>query len=120
MGHALHVEFGDTRVPYQNVSKVLMLTPGHYRFQGMVKATGIETERGLLWRVVCADGTKTKIGETPDVKGSFAWRRFSVEFEVPEEGCRAQVLTLSLDARAALDQQIAGEIWYDALTIERQ
>jgi hypothetical protein len=29
-------------------------------------------------------------------------------------------LTLALDARVALDQQIGGEVWFDNLAVERQ
>jgi hypothetical protein len=119
IGHALRVEFADTRVDYHNLSKLLMLTPGRYVFGGMVKADQLETERGLIWRIACA-GSGAKIGETPAVKGTFAWRSFSLAFDVPEENCRAQTLTLALDARVALDQQIGGEIWFDNLAVERQ
>lgn len=119
IGHALRIEFADTRVDYHNLSKVLMLAPGHYVFGGMAKADQLESERGLLWRIACA-GSGAKIGETAAVKGTFAWGSFSLAFDVPDENCRAQTLTLALDARVALDQQIGGEVWYDNLAIERQ
>jgi hypothetical protein len=119
-GHVLHVQFANKRVAYKHASKLIILTPGRYRLSGMVKAEELEAERGLLWRIGCAgNGKAPKISETAAFKGTFAWQRFQVEFEVPEDDCRAQTLILAIDARAVLEQQISGDIWFDDLTVDR-
>jgi len=48
------------------------------------------------------------------------WRPFSFTFEVPEDQpCRAQVVSLTLDARSASERLVSGAIWYGNLRIER-
>jgi hypothetical protein len=43
----------------------------------------------------------------------------SVEFEVPNQACRAQWLTLMVDARAALEEQVSGTVAFDDIKVER-
>jgi hypothetical protein len=119
-GHVLHVQFANKRVAYRHVNKLLMLTAGHYRLSGFVRAENLETERGLLWRLGCAGNNRpSALAQTPAFKGSLDWQRFQIEFDVPAEDCRAQTLTLLLDARAALEQQIGGDVWFDNIAIDR-
>jgi len=47
------------------------------------------------------------------------WSRISASSTVPHTGCRAQWLSLVLPARAALEQEIGGTVWFDDISIER-
>jgi hypothetical protein len=85
----------------------------------MSKARELENERGLIWRIACAEEKQQVLGETPPIKGSSDWRAFDVAFAVPHYACRAQWLTLMVDARVALEQQISGSAWFDDLAVER-
>jgi hypothetical protein len=118
-GQAVRVEFASRRVAYRHLRKLLVLPPGEYRLTGMSKAQSLENERGLTWRIACAEEKQQILGETFPVKGSFDWRAFDVAFAVPHYACRAQWLTLRVDARVALEEQISGSAWFDDLAVER-
>jgi len=124
-GRALQVEFAGSRVDFQNVTQLMLLPSGHYRFSGRVKTENLRAQRGLWWRVSCADifqGTSADsklatLGHTELVNGSVSWTRFDLDFEVPKGGCSAQWLTLELPARIGPEQQIEGVIWFESLRI---
>ena len=52
------------------VKQLIMLPPGSYQFRGNYKVD-ITSQRGLLWRITCARGPKTLIGESP--RGQRSW-----------------------------------------------
>jgi hypothetical protein len=116
-GQALRIAFASGRVPFAHVSQVLYLPPGFYRLSGQSRAESLRNERGLRWRIACLESHRRRLGETNSVLGSTPWQPFSMTFEVPPEGCGAQVLRLELDARAVLDTEISGRVWYDDLAI---
>ena len=117
---ALHVLFSNQRVPFNHVSQMLALAPGEYQLQGNVRVDNLRNERGLQWRVVCADDDRRVLAETERVSGTEQWRPFSAVFSVPERACRAQWLQLTLAARIPAEQYISGQAWYDDLRIIRQ
>jgi tetratricopeptide (TPR) repeat protein len=116
---ALRIEFHDTRVPYRHVSQLLLLRPGIYQLQGDVQPAGLRNERGMQWTISCV-GEPEQLAQTERVSGSGPWTGFQVRFEVPDrDNCRAQEIRLVLAGRIAAEQQVAGSIWYDSLSIER-
>jgi hypothetical protein len=118
-GAALRVTFSNTRVAYRHTSKLLLLRPGTYAFGGVVRADNLVNERGMTWRISCAEGDHEALAETARVAGTTSWQAFTEDFTVPPTGCRAQWLRLELAARVAVEQQVSGEIWYDDLAIAR-
>ncbi|MCX7064817.1 MAG: hypothetical protein NT024_09755, partial [Proteobacteria bacterium] len=98
----------------------LALAPGEYQLQGNVRVDNLRNERGLQWRVVCADDDRRVLAETERVSGTEPWQPFSAVFSVPERACRAQWLQLTLAARIPAEQYISGQAWYDDLRIIRQ
>lgn len=101
--HTLALEFGPGRADF--ASQLLMRPPGTYRLTGKYKGT-IEGRRGLLWRVTCAGGgNDVPLGESSMFVGeTSAWAEWALTFTVPEAGCRAQELRLSLAARCASER----------------
>ena len=116
-GNALRVQFSGARVDFANVEQLMLLPPGHYRLSGRVKADDLRTSRGLWWHVFCAAGPKTVLAHTDLVSGSLRWTDFSVEFDVPTDGCGSQKLQLQLPARIASEKRIEGQVWYQDLRI---
>lgn len=117
---SLKIEFFGARVAYRHVSQTLLLGPGNYRLSGERRAENLQNERGLQWTITCTGGEKRQLGETPLIRGTLPWGEFSAEFSVPEDDeCRAQTLLLSLAARVATEQKVAGEVWFDKLRIEK-
>ena len=82
-----------------------------------MSADDLVTDRGMVWRVYCAEGDKQLIGETPLISGTFKWQPFAADFTVPAAKCHAQWLRLENAARVAIEQQISGEVWYDHMAI---
>lgn len=115
-GRALEVQFSGTRVDFANVEQLVLLPAGRYRLSGRVKAD-LRTPRGLWWQISCASGSKAELGHTRLVVGNVPWSDFAVEFDVPADGCPAQILQLRLPARIASEKQIDGQVWYENLRI---
>jgi hypothetical protein len=118
--HALFMEFGVGRVEGLSVAQVVVLPPGDYQFKGAYKAD-IVSQRGLQWRVVCANKAKPVIGESPTVIGAESdWREFEFAFTVPDADCPAQSVQLAFTGRSASEQFVSGSVWFDDLHILRQ
>jgi tetratricopeptide (TPR) repeat protein len=118
--HALRVAFQHQRVDFRHLSQLLVLPPGAYSMSGRVRLDALRNERGLIWQVQCVSPGSMRLGSSEPFRGASPWRGFSFDFEVPAEGCPAQWLRLELDARAAADRFIGGEVWFDALRIWRR
>jgi len=116
-GRALVLDFGAGRVSELGVTQLVTLPPGHYRFEGRTNVD-VVSQRGLQWRITCANKAKTRIAESPVARGSSKdWESFAFAFTVPDDDCRAQYVELAFDARWASEQFISGTIWYDDLAI---
>ncbi len=113
---ALRVSFHDRRVPYAHVEQALLLPPGRYRLSVQARPVDLKTALGIGWVLSCVENGKT-LGQTESLLGSSDWRPTSAHFEVPENDCGGQTLVLKLAARIAAEQQAAGVIWFDDLSI---
>jgi len=118
-GRALAISFEQGRVDFRGITQLVMLAPGKYQFLG--KYTGELTgQRGLKWRVACADAPTEPIGESGMVAGrSPTWKTIEFTFAVPSANCGAQYLRLDLDARMSSEQFASGTLWFDELRISR-
>lgn len=117
---ALRIDFANRRVPFSHVSQLLALGPGRYRLQGRARLEDLRNERGLRWRLHCAQGRSQTLAETERLSGNQPWRPFTVEFEVPAADCQGQWLQLELAARIPAEQRIGGRARYDDLRIVRR
>jgi tetratricopeptide (TPR) repeat protein len=115
--HALLVDFQYGRVDYHSVKELVMLAPGTYQFNGEYKGS-LVGPRGMIWRVVCANGMVTNGGESPTIIGVTPnWQSVSFTFTVPAKDCPAQYVRLDLDARMASEHLISGSVLFDELQI---
>jgi hypothetical protein len=116
---ALYLEFGPGRADFRGVSQLLMLGPGTYVLQGQLKGE-IIGRRGLHWSLTCTGAQGAPIGQSQMFLGTARkWTDFLITFAVPDTGCRAQNLSLSLAARSQSEQLVSGSIWYDEMQISR-
>jgi len=98
---------------------LIMLAPGRYRFTGRVKGE-LVGPRGLKWRIACAEMRSTRLAEGPMINGRVpSWSDTAFDFTVPAQNCRAQYLSLDLDARMASESFVNGSVWFDDLKISR-
>lgn len=115
---ALNVELGPGRVFFHDIVQTVMLPPGRHQFKGRTKGEVIGP-RGVQWSISCVGGAV--IGESVMMVGSYPlWRDFDFDFVVPEAGCPALVVRLSLLARSASEQLVSGSIWFADLSISRR
>jgi hypothetical protein len=117
-GRTLKVEFAGRQISASLARKLMVLPPGDYVLSTQVKADRIDNERGIWWRLTCADGDKQYLGATERIFGTVAWRDISASFAVPDT-CHAEWLTLDLAARAAREQEVSGTIWIDDVAVVR-
>jgi hypothetical protein len=116
---ALVLAFESGRVEYHSVKQLLMLAPGRYHLRASYKGELIGP-RGLKWRLACAENPDRPFAESAMISGrAAAWSDVELDFAVPADGCRAQYLSLDLDARMPSEQFISGTIWFDDLRIQR-
>ena len=113
----MNVDFFGGRVKFAHVFHLLNLAPGSYRFRGRERAQALQNERGLQWRIACADGEGESLGTTDPLNGDTAWRPFAVEFTIPTGKCFYQYLVLELRARAALETEVVGSVSYADLDL---
>ncbi|MGO8831542.1 MAG: hypothetical protein ACLQE9_01830 [Roseiarcus sp.] len=114
----LNVDFFGGRVQFENVSHLLSLAPGNYRFSGQERSENLQNERGLWWRLFCVGKSADTLAATDLMIGDNPWREFGIDFEIPKENCAYQKLVLELPARVALESEITGGASYVNLQIE--
>jgi hypothetical protein len=118
-GHALLLDFQYGRVDYAGVAQLIMLAPGRYHFTGRFKGE-LVGPRGLKWRIACAETRGDRLAEGPMINGRVpSWSDTGFDFTVPAQNCRAQYLSLDLDARMASESFVNGSMWFDDLKISR-
>jgi hypothetical protein len=119
-GKSLHVNFNGERVHFQHLYQYLYLESGRYQFQGRARVDSLHAERGLRWRLHCANARIPLLAESEPFVGSDDWRSFAVNFTVPKQDCPLQLLRLELDGRVELEFEARGDAWFDELSISRQ
>ena len=114
-GNALTIEFTGMRTPATGIAQLLALTPGHYLLHGRAQAIDLDSERGLQWALLCAEGQQQTLMTTPALTGNQPWRAFATPFEVPEQQCGGQWLRLEV----APPYRIGGRAAYANLGVDR-
>ena len=115
--NALQIDFVKNHGPFADVSQMLYLSAGNYRLEGEARTENLQNDRGLLWKIFCVNESNQPLVATSRRNGTSDWNAFTADFNVPDGNCLMQRLVLVLDAKAALDQNISGRIWYDNLKI---
>lgn len=116
---ALRIRFADRRVPFNHVRQLLALAPGPYVLRWRARPEGLLAVKGLSWSLDCAGKGRRILLETEPLRGDGPWQEFSAYFQVPEEGCGGQWLSLKLSAKGAGEQHVAGTAWFDDVRVTR-
>jgi hypothetical protein len=115
---AVRIEFGHGRVEFGALLQLTMLPPGKYRFSG-IRQGSLAGRRGLVWQVLCTQGSQRLGVGNMDLGIIPNWQPFSFEFTVPAMDCRTQNVMLVLAARSVSERLLTGSIFYDELEIHR-
>jgi hypothetical protein len=54
-GTGIEITFSGRRVAYRHLRKLMLLPPGRFRLTLQARAEALQNERGLVWRVDCAE-----------------------------------------------------------------
>ncbi|MCK0195594.1 hypothetical protein MWN34_01570 [Ancylobacter sp. 6x-1] len=112
---AMTIEFLGGRTPFRDVSQWLALQPGNYVLSGLANSPGLNTLRGMTWRVYCSPNKN--VAETPLLRGQMSWQHFEQIFTVPD-GCTEQLLRLELAARVPAEEEVSGIISFTNIAIQ--
>jgi hypothetical protein len=116
-GRVVQFGFGVGRLKFPELSQIVLLDPGAYRFNGEIQGS-LRAVRGLRWELRCRKGKE--LAQTGMLYGdpNGAWQSFSFDVQVPDdEGCRTQKLRLFHDARSASEQFVTGQASFRDLTL---
>lgn len=114
----LTVGFLGGRLPLAPVRHDLLLPPGDYRLSGSGRTDRLRAEHGGVWRIACLDDADGALAASGPFVGSTPWRGFTLDFTVPEAGCRAQVLSFDIRGRSDAEKRASGIAAFSALGIE--
>jgi tetratricopeptide (TPR) repeat protein len=117
--YALRIVFQGRRARFRHVYQHLLLDPGHYQLQGLLRLDNFRTERGVQWTLTCKTGTRITLGASERFLGRAAWQPFSADFQVPATDCGVQELRLALAGRFGQEFEAEGMVWFDNLRIKR-
>jgi hypothetical protein len=114
----LDFTFSPGRVRFPEVTQVLVLPSGAFRFEGKFGGP-FAAKRGLRWQFRCNFGARKVLAETEMLQGqSPSARQFAVDVTVTnDDDCRGQELRLYHDARSASEEMITGEGWFSDLQL---
>ncbi len=118
-GNAAYLRFLDRRVAMAGLEQPLFLSAGRYTLRLKARAQALRSQLGLQWVVACA-GRGGVVARSEPLEGSFGWREFAVDFDVPPNGCTGQWLRLVNPVPAGAAQRVVGELWVDDVKITRQ
>lgn len=113
---ALRVEYNGA-TSQRAADQALLLGPGSYTLTGSVKSEVAGRAGGLQWVVTCLE-TGRAVSSTTQQQATqaFAWAPFTLEIDVPANGCSVQWLTLL--ARPAERNGVMVS-WFDDMDIRQ-
>ena len=109
------VQFEGRRTPFGHLWQSLALPAGNWRLTWRARGDRLDTQRGLVWRVLC-EPEGTVLAESEPMMGRFDWRQLGLAFEVPAS-CPGQRLLLTIPARIPAETVINGTFWLDDVQI---
>ena len=62
-GTVLEVSFAGSDLRYRNIYQRLLLPPGRYILTGSYRASNLDSDRGLVWRIYCVTTAEQKLAE---------------------------------------------------------
>ena len=117
---ALRITYTGKRQVLPAVVQYLATPPGSYEIVGWARVDHLNSPRGVRWVLRCASDENTPvISASERFLGSSEWRRFAFDVDIPA-GCAGQALQLE---PVGMDQGttfLAGNVWFDDLTLAQR
>jgi hypothetical protein len=117
---SLRVQFdGLENVDFNNVSQIVVLDPGSYRFQVFVRTDNLTTDQGMLVEVEDGENAGHLDVESPELKGTLDWQEIQVPFTVAPVTNFIQI-NLRRHASLRFDNKISGTAWFRQASLVRE
>ena len=117
-GGVLQVDFTGRPLAAPLVRQQVLLLNDRLAFSGQYMTAGLQAREGLAWVVKCAAGGR-EVVRTPAIKDTYRqWRRFDVEFSLPESCGHAAVLELQTFAPHESGTGFRGQATFDDFTLK--
>ncbi len=115
---ALRLTFMGRRIDAIPLHQWLLLAPGSYRLRFRANLNDLRSDRGLQWLIRC-QGSRTELAASGLLNGNFGWQAHDFEFEIPQQGCLGQDLSLRNTGSEGAGKVVLGTIWFDEVAIDR-
>ncbi|MGY1529592.1 tetratricopeptide repeat protein [Luteimonas sp. A649] len=117
--HAARLRFLGRSVAQPGFEVPMLLAPGEHVLRLRARTSGLRSDQGLEWRLVCSDG-RTRIASGARVREARDWVDLELPFTVPAApGCEGQWLRLANPAPRGVAQILRGELHIADVRIER-
>jgi hypothetical protein len=116
---ALSISFYGHRLSSRQLAQqFLMLTPGLYSLDGLVRAESLLAGEGVRWAIRCADGVSIMQGEF--LSGNIGWSPYQMTFTVPDPvGCEVQQIYIESVAGGKRPFDYQGVVFFDGMAIKK-
>ena len=82
-GCSLKIQFdGSANVDFNNVSQIVVLEPGNYRFSAFVRTDQLTTDQGLVFEIQDGEDAGRLHVESEGVTGTRDWQKIELPFKV--------------------------------------
>ena len=113
----LEVNFlGGANINYNHLSCLIPVNPKKkYKFSGKYRSENISTLSGAFVEIGFP-GVKRRIGRSQEIIGNSSWRRFNINFDVPDDIYIIEA-KVRRNATKLLDSKISGTVWFDSFEL---
>lgn len=115
----LRLNFDGYSGKFNNLSQILLLSPGLYQIRGEAAGGGTSLPADFIFRIYCRDGPDLRlIEETGPLPQAKDFLSFEKTFRIPPDGCQSQLLRLEAIEQSTGRQDLTGELSLDGLSID--
>jgi len=104
-----------------HVWQLFVLPQGRYQLKFKARAS-IDSVRGFKWRIACHGDAKKErlLAVSQEVNDSKDWKDYTMTFNIPNtKACQSQKLYLITAGSNKANQQVRGDVWFDAFSLRR-
>ncbi len=116
---SLRIQFdGQENLAYGQVSQMVFVKPGAYRFEVRIRASEITTDQGVGFRIRDPKDPRRLDSTTERVVGTADWKTVEKRLLVPPQTSLLEVQVIR-EPSLKFDNKIGGTVWIDAVRLER-
>ncbi len=115
---SLRVHFdGSQNIHFEHVCQIAGVEPGTpYQFSAWVRTDAVTTDRGIHFRLLTPESREKSPTVTSELRGTESWTMLSLSW-TPAKDVHLVQACLTRAPSGKLDNQIAGTVWVDDVTL---